>query len=260
MRKKNIVRVTENELKKYIKESIKKVLKENYYLDSIDELVEYMWLKPNITGLNVDIFVDDGFSYERHEHELLLFVRNGYDRNISEFIPVSISLKPRVLNDIMDFHISYDDIFDVQDFIICNLSILKALANNNISQLDFVKSIRKPSFALQESKKILLEMSTLKKEDSGLPMDIWLDEGATYRGHAPRLKFRASNEQRTTREYSSMLLTNPPTIENMPDNSPLRNKDIDKLKKFIINNLDLLVKLANGEIDYISDFLPNMKI
>ena len=71
-------------------------------------------------------------------------------------------------------------------------------------------------------------------------------------------KFRASNEQRTTREFSSMLLTNPPTIENMPDNSQLRKKDIEKLKKFVVNNLELLLKLANGEIDYVTEFLPKV--
>jgi hypothetical protein len=89
-------------------------------------------------------------------------------------------------------------------------------------------------------------------------MDIWLDEGATYNGHAPRLKFRASNEQRTTREFSSMLLTNPPTIENFPKNSPIKSKDIKKLEMFVINNLENLLKLSKGEIDYTTEFLPNI--
>jgi hypothetical protein len=37
-------------------------------MDSIDDLVEYMWLRPNVTHLNVDVFVDDGQSYVRHDH------------------------------------------------------------------------------------------------------------------------------------------------------------------------------------------------
>ena len=57
-----------------------------------------------------------------------------------------------------------------------------------------------------------------------------------------------------------MLLTNPPTIENMPKNSPLRTKDIEKLKSFVINNLELLLKLSKGEIDFATEFLPNLKI
>ena len=45
----------------------------------------------------------------------------------------------------------------------------------------------------------------------------------------------------------------------MPKNSPLRKKDIEKLESFVINNLELLLKLANGEIDFTTEFLPNVK-
>lgn len=56
-----------------------------------------------------------------------------------------------------------------------------------------------------------------------------------------------------------MLLTNPPTIENFPKDSPLKKKDLDKLRKFVVDNLDLLLKLFNNEIDYATEFLPNVK-
>lgn len=108
----------------------------------LDELMEYMWLRPKSTKLNVDIFVDDGGSYLRHNHELLLLVRNGYDQNASEFIPFSISHNPTVLDDTIDFMISYDDIFDVQDFIVAHLELLQALADRQIGQSEFVKSIK----------------------------------------------------------------------------------------------------------------------
>lgn len=257
--RKQYIRLTNKELHSIIKESVGKIMNEYYKLDSIDELMEFMWLRPKITQLNVDIFVDDGMSYIRHNHELLLFVRNGYDKSVNEFIPFSVSTNPIVLDDVMDFNIDYEDIFCVQDFILTNLKSLQDLANKNINQISFVHSVRIPSYAICEDRKLLTEMSTLRKEDTNLPMDIWVDEGVTFQGHAPRLKFRASREQRTTREYSSMLLTNPPTIENMPNNSPLRKKDIDKLKSFVINNLDLLLKLANGEIDFATEFLPQLK-
>lgn len=256
---KKIIQLSEKELHNIVKESVNIILKEHYQMDSLDELMEYMWLKPRFTNLNVDIFVDDGGSYLRHEHQLLLFVRNGYNNHINEFIPFAVSPNPMVLDDDMDFNISYDDIFNVQDFIIANLNILQDLANRVISQPMFVNSIRVPSYVITESRNLLVEMATLRKEDSNLPMDIWLDEAATFQGHAHRLKFRASNEQRTTREFSSMLLTNPPTIENMPENSPLRKKDIEKLENFVINNLDLLLQLAYGKIDYTTEFFPNFK-
>lgn len=233
---------------------------EQYQISSQDELMEFLWLKPNVTHLNVDIFVDDGMSYKRNNHTLLLFVRNGYDRNINTFIPISICNKPCVLDDQMDFNITYDDIFDIQDFIQNNLYELIALSDQKISQEQFINVLKYPVSQVAESKEILSEMATLRRCDSNLPVDIWLDEGATYQGHAPRIKFRASNEQRTTREYSSMLLVNPPTIENLPKNCPIRKKDIDKIKMFVINNLEMLLKLAKGEIDYITEFKPNMKL
>lgn len=233
----------------------------NYRLNDLEELNEYLWLKPNLTNVGIDLFVDDGGSYLRQNHELLLFARNGYERDCVSFIPFSISNKPRVLDDDMDFNVSYDIIFLIQDFIQMNEFSLKALASGNISQETFVNNINKVNAnvgLVGENRQILSEMATLRCSESGLPMDIWLDEGATFQGHAPRIKFRASNEQRTTREFSSMLISPTTNIENMPDNSPLRKKDIEKLRQFVINNMDSLLKLAKGEIDYLTEFKPNM--
>lgn len=237
------------------------IVESKYRMNDIDELSEYMWLKPNVTGLDVDIFVDDGGAFLRHGHELLLFARNGYNKGFNEYIPFSITTKPKVLDDEMDFNITYDSIFLIQDFIQYNLQTLIKLANDMISQEGFVKSIRMANSQyglVSETMERLDEMATLKMSDSHLPMDIWLDEGGTYHGHAPRIKFRASNDQRTTREFSTMLIANPPTIENMPSNSPIRKKDLEKLRNFVIKNQDNLLKLANGEIDYLTEFKPNM--
>jgi len=259
-----MVKITESNLKKIISDSIKNILIENnsryqYNLTDLDELMEYMWLKPNITNLNVDVFVDDGFSYKRHNHILLLFARNGYNKSISEFIPFAISNNPVIMNNNIEYNISYSDIFAIQDFIQFNIKELILLANQNLSHNEFINKLRIPSYnIIVENKNFLMEMATLRMKDSNLPMDIWLDEGATYQGHAPRIKFRASNEQHSTKEFSSMLIANPPSIENFPNNSPLKNKDILKLEQFVINNMENLIKLANGEIDYRTEFLPNI--
>lgn len=257
---KRIIKINEEDIRNIVTKTISNYLNENYSLNDNDELMEYMWLRPNQTLLNVDIFVDDGGSYQRHNHPLLLLARNGYDKSVNDFISFSISKNPNILNPEIEYNISYNDIFAIQDFIVANLSNLIALANESISQRIFVSQLRIPSYVVVESRKLLSEMATLRMKDSNLPMDVWLDEGATYIGHAPRLKFRASKDQRTTREFSSMLLTNPPTIENLPENSPLKKKDIEKLERFVIANLELLLQLANGEIGYTTEFLPNMKI
>ncbi len=216
-----------------------------YRLSDTDELMEYLWLRPCRTGLNVDIFVDDGGSYKRHNHIPLLFARNGYDKDCAQFIPFAISENPAILDDEIDFGITYNDIFAIQDFIMANAAGLIQLAGSIQAHSDFIQSIRIPSYFIAEHKSILAEMATLGMFEGELPMDIWLDEGAVCQGLSPRLRFRSSNGQRTTRDFSSLLLANPPEIENMPDNTPLKKKDLEKLKDFVASNLEKLLKLAN---------------
>lgn len=237
------------------------VIKEGseYKLQDLDELYGYMWLKPNDTNINADIFVDDGEAYIRDEHVPLLFVRNGNGRDITEFIPISISETPAILDDSVVINIDTNTINQIMEFIKANAETLLTMANGKISADEFVSALNVPSYAVTEEKHMITEMATLRKADSNLPMDIWLDEGGLYQGHAPRIKFRASKEQRNTREFSSMLLTNPPTIENLPSRYDIKPRDIELLRQFVVANMDLLLKLANSEIDYRTQFLPNMK-
>lgn len=116
---------------------------EKYTLTDVDELMEYMWLKPDRTGLKVDIFVDDCGSYERYGHPLLLWARNGYGREVSEFIPFLVSDQPVILNSGIDCRISEEDVVAIQGFIQRNLEILVELPSDQISQTDFVESLKK---------------------------------------------------------------------------------------------------------------------
>lgn len=116
---------------------------ETYSLTDVDELMEYMWLKPDRTGLKVDIFVDDCGSYERYGHPLLLWVRNGYGREVSEFIPFLISGQPVILNSGIDCRISEEDVVAILGFIQRNLEILVKLPADLISQTDFVESVKR---------------------------------------------------------------------------------------------------------------------
>ncbi len=249
--------ISKNEIKLLIKEAIRRFLgKDNGEFN--DELIEYMWLRPSKTGIPVDIFVDDGGAYKRNGHPLLLLARNGYTRADADFIPFVVSKHPVIYFHKSHYNISYNEIFQIQEFITSHLSLLRQLANNKISQVDFFNAIREKKELFLENVQIIEEMSTLKAKDSHLPMDIWVDEGETFLGHAPRIKFRASKEQRTTREFSSMLITDPTVIKNFPPNSPLSKKDIQCLQNFVINNQSLLLRLAHGEIDYETEFLPKM--
>lgn len=153
-----LVDVSEQDIINMITETVTKFINENCSLTDLDELMEYMWLKPKVTGLNVDIFVDDCGSYERYGHPLLLWARNGYDRSVSEFIPFLISNKPIILNTDIDYHITYNDIFAIQDFIQYNLAILVKLPSDLISQIDFVKSIKVPNYSIQENVDIISQL------------------------------------------------------------------------------------------------------
>ena len=64
-------------------------------------------------------------------------------------------------------------------------------------------------------------MATLRSRDSGLPMDTWVDEAQTYQGHAPHIKFRASRDQRTTIEFSIMLITYTTQTEYFPERADI---------------------------------------
>lgn len=229
-----------------------------YQLRDLDELMEYFWLRPADSGLDVDIFVDDGGAYIRHGHALQLFVRNGYSGTDEDFIPVSVGARPRAFRQGHELKIGYDDLFAVGRFIQRNLKLLMDLPNDRISHIEFLRGIRANRDMMKEECSLLMEMATLKAKDSGLPTDIWIDEGGRTLQHAPRIKFRASKEQTSTWEYSTMIISDNPTIENYPKKGYLRTKDIERLKTFVRENQSLLIQLAKNEISY-ETFLLNIK-
>ena len=230
---------------------------DEYTLQHPDELMGYRYLSPDKTGVNVDIFVDDGEAYKRDGHKPLLFVRNGYEKTCFEFVPISISSTPHIMTSKIEVRISKNDIRKIYFFIRKNLPLLLRLANMDIDQVAFLKSISPVKSLINEEKGILNEMSLLRAADTNLPTDIWVDEGETFHGHAPRIKFRASNEQKTTWEFSAITLEQPPSIKNLPRKTSLKNKEIKRIEEFVNNNRELLIQLAYGEID-LEAFKENM--
>ena len=138
---KRVVKINEEDLRDIVVETISHYVNEHYSLNDTEELMEYMWLRPNVTGLKVDVFADDGESYKRHGHELVLLARNSYDKSSNEFIAFSVSKNPVILNPEVDYNISYNDIFAIQDFIAANMHGLIALSDERISQQAFMKRI-----------------------------------------------------------------------------------------------------------------------
>lgn len=206
----------------------------------MEELIEYMWLRPKITKLKVDIFVDDGLSYIRHNHNLILLARNGYDKYANGFIPILVSENPIILDKSIEYNITYEDIFSIQDFIVDNLHSLQALANKEISHTTFIRTIKTHSEVLNQGEISPTEMQIFEINATNLPFRLWVGNGVITQGHHPALKFRADYKQKSISEYASISLTNPPRMENIPQSSPLNEKDIKKIEDFVISNINSL--------------------
>jgi hypothetical protein len=110
----------------------------------------------------------------------------------------------------------------------------------------------------------LEEMAGLRKHDSGLPVNIWLDDSHAYtRGrHAKRIKFQGDygNNVNAGNMFSMIISKDDPQIpvKQLPK-LRLPKKDIDAIKNFVRNNADLLDKLADEKISFI-DFSRQMKL
>ena len=109
-----------------------------------DEMIEYLWLRPKVTGLAIDVFTDDGGAWKRNGHEPFLLMRNGYGREVTEFVPVTISASPIVQECSFEIKVSEDVINDVKLFIIKNLDLLLAFADSfELGTLEFLDGIKK---------------------------------------------------------------------------------------------------------------------
>lgn len=115
---------------------------QHYKIQSVDELMEYAWLKPKDSGLKLDIFVDDGFAYVRGEHPLLLFVRNGFGRSCSSFFPISISEKPQILDSDIIINVDNSYILGIYNLIQTNVEHLRDLANKKITINEFFEKLK----------------------------------------------------------------------------------------------------------------------
>ena len=135
---KKVIRLTEDELHKIVKNATMRVINENDLLrDAIsmgDELMEYARLWKKHTGLDIDIFVDDSGAYKRYGHQLWIYVRNGYTDS-DPFFHIDVSSKPSAPQ--IDYKISAMEVEAVLAFVSLNADLLTAFADEKVSHLDF---------------------------------------------------------------------------------------------------------------------------
>jgi hypothetical protein len=105
------------------------------------------------------------------------------------------------------------------------------------------------------------EMSALRKRDSGLPVNLYLDDTGTYKrsGHWKRIKFQGDHgDKMNPRSLISMTISNNPEIRPKNVKISLPQDEIDRIKDFVARNEDLLSDLADENIS-IAEFLKQMR-
>ena len=108
------------------------------------------------------------------------------------------------------------------------------------------------------------EMAGLRKSDSGLPVNLWLDNTSAYKlsGHWKRIKFQGDHGNKLNRNnlFTMTISENP---EIMPKSAEsqinLPVKEIEQVRAFVKNNHILLSQLADQEISVFS-FFKKMKV
>lgn len=110
-----------------------------------------------------------------------------------------------------------------------------------------------------KEKQLLTDLATLRKRETGLPVNIYVDDAGTYlnSGHYKRIKFQKDYRERPlTRSFASMKLDRTLVTQTLRNNKII-DKDIEKIQNFVQNNFQALEELADANIS-ISEFLKIM--
>jgi len=103
----------------------------------------------------------------------------------------------------------------------------------------------------------LEEMSNRRKDQTGLPVNIWIDEAQAYikGGHSKRIKFQLNKADKISNQpFASMDLDG--VVHKGPhfkELNTLSEKDIQQVRNFVLNNSYALSKVADEDI-YMEDF------
>lgn len=254
--------ITNDSFKELLNESIKWRGYDNFksYQEEDDmEFHEFLPLRPKETGVPVEILLDDGSSYQRHEHPLFAYFKNGYNRE-DDYLPISVSYNPQIMAANPKLKISNEDFMKVKAFIRINKVGIENLATEKIRGREFYYKVMKKLFTenLNEDKALLLEMPIIEPEDSGLDVRLWIDGTGRNVQHGPRIKFQASNKQKYSTNYSSLSISDDPQFFNLSDKITISNKELERIRKFVIYNKESLLSLQYDNASYWDEFIPNV--
>lgn len=94
----------------------------------------------------------------------------------------------------------------------------------------------------------LMEYCLLSPKDTGLPMECYADDGGSWKGRNHPLWFLMVNGYGDEPEVVPFTVCNNPQIVGNY-NIKVRQNDVDNVRSFIIQNLNGIISLGNGEIN-----------
>jgi hypothetical protein len=223
--------------------------------DEKDTEIEFTtFLAKQRTNLPCNLLADDSRMYIHHNHPLWIYVQPNYGTNITiHSIPMSVCSKPQWMASTEHLLLSSKDVAKVKKFIIQNELLLKKVAIGEIDSYDLLKQF------IPLHRHSLLEMGNIYKKDTKLPVNLWLDDKQKYIDgkHGPRIKFQNDYSDNITNNFLSLTITDPPKVKPSEDMVEIEKYDLNTLKDFVINNIDILLNLANKKI-YMDDALPRL--
>ncbi|PWJ61961.1 hypothetical protein SAMN05720473_11338 [Fibrobacter sp. UWB15] len=102
----------------------------------------------------------------------------------------------------------------------------------------------------------------LRTKDTGLPMNIWIDEGGSYKKgkHAPRIKVQTNKKAKVNKdEFLSIDLDGNVHHEENKKKNDLKGAEIEEAKKYVRANKDLLRQIADQKEELSDDNIKKMK-
>lgn len=254
--------------------------KQRYIKDYYEEESTYVFVKiyKHLRNwLPVDIAIDPEKQYIKFRHPLWIYFNNGYGDTLN-WVPLIIS------DNVSDcyipisgitLNITYNDFKKVKQFCADYYQFLKAYADEQITGKELYNFIAIGANLLEcslydKNMMSLNEMAHITKNELLLPRDLYIDNEASYlKGkHGPRVKFQSADGNDNKRLWPSIDFK--PTMDvntaleeltlhyrNDKQIKGISQSTINHIKLWILNNIKLLWKVANKQMD-INDFKEQM--
>lgn len=226
----------------------------------------------------VDVMLDESRCYIRYKHPLWLYFKNGYLSD-SDWSPLIIT-ENKCYVPLHNFELKIAPIHFLQlcDFAKKFSKLIKGLADKEIDYEDFSVCIRGVGFIdkmyINENinnyykGELLNEMATVSAKRTGLPRDIWVDNGRIWfhkTKHGPRIKFEEPVNTDSdkwpsipyAKEGQHKVDKNTPiddihVLASEEDLKDISTDEINHIKYFVRANIDLLYKMMDA--DYPPEF------